>query len=237
MSPLLRVSWQLLKLLSLIAIGKVLVGVLVNYRDYLPPNFEADFLLGRESYFWAGYHWAFYLHIFAGPVTLVLGTLLVSDRFRRRWPRWHRRLGRVQGLCVLLLVAPSGLGMAWHAASGPAAGIGFALLALATGITVALGWRAAVLRRIDVHRQWMWRCYLLLCSTVILRLNGGLGAILNINDEWFYAQTAWTSWLVPLAAYELIRLSRKHTKPSLQPAWRDDALFKNRQTFLPPLSR
>jgi hypothetical protein len=201
--------WRALQALSIVLIGKVLVAVVINYRNYLPPNFEADFLLGRASYFWAGYHWAVYVHILAGPVTLVLGTVLVSDPFRQRFPRWHRRLGRIQGLCVLALVAPSGFAMAYRAASGPGAGLGFALLSLATAGTVALGWRAAVQRRFEVHRQWMWRCYLLLCSTVILRLIGGLGVILGINAEWFYAQTAWTSWLVPLAAYEAVRWTQR----------------------------
>jgi hypothetical protein len=39
-------------------------------------------------------------------------------------------------------------------------------------------------------------------------VNGGLGALLEINAEWFYAQTAWTSWLVPLAIYEAMRLTK-----------------------------
>lgn len=212
--PIMRITdllspLRIARLLVVLLIGKMLVSVLLNYRDYLPPNFDADFLLGRESYFWDGYHGAFYLHIFAGPCSLLLGTLLMSGSFRRRFPRWHRRLGRVQGLCVLLLVAPSGLAMAWWAASGPIAGLGFAALAIATAATVSLGWRAAVQRRFQLHEQWMTRCYLLLCSTVVVRVNGGAGAFFGIDDEWFYAQTAWTSWLVPWAIYEAVRLARR----------------------------
>jgi hypothetical protein len=79
---------------------------------------------------------------------------------------------------------------------------------------MALGWRAARQRRFDDHRIWMWRNYLMLCSTVILRVNGGIGALLGINGEWFYAQSAWTSWMVPLAIFEFIRLAgRKHHRP------------------------
>jgi hypothetical protein len=204
----------LLNLLICLLIGKMLVSIGLSYPDYLPPNFDANFLLGRDGYFWSGYHWAFYLHIFAGPCSLLLGTLLISDRFRRRFPQWHRRLGRIQAVCVLLFVAPSGLWMAAYAASGPIAGAGFALLAMATGSSVALGWRAAVLRRFETHRP---RCYLLLCSTVIVRVNGGIGDFLGINAEWFYMQTAWTSWLVPLAVFEMVQWSkRKARHPQLQ---------------------
>ena len=105
---------------------------------------------------------------------------------------------------MLLVVAPSGLWMAWYAAMGPVAGVGFALLAIATGLSVALGWRAAVMRRFDVHRRWMLRCFVLLCSAVVIRVNGGIGLVAGIEAEWFYVQTAWTSWLVPLLVWELV---------------------------------
>ena len=105
---------------------------------------------------------------------------------------------------MLLVVAPSGLWMAWYAAMGPVAGVGFALLAIATGLSVALGWRAAVMRRFDVHRRWMLRSFVLLCSAVVIRVNGGIGLVAGIEAEWFYVQTAWTSWLVPLLVWELV---------------------------------
>ncbi len=60
--------------------------------------------------------------------------------------------------------------MAWYASTGTVAGIGFALLAGLTGTCVALGWREAVQRRVQVHRRRMWRCFLLLCSAVVIRL-------------------------------------------------------------------
>ncbi|MDX1968246.1 MAG: DUF2306 domain-containing protein [Planctomycetaceae bacterium] len=202
---------RVLTFTACVLMGKVLVEILLNYRHYWPPNFDADFLLGRERYFWNGYHWAFYAHIAIGPCALIQGTLLVSTQFRRRFPRSHRALGRIQAVSVLLILVPSGLWMAWYAASGAAAGVGFAFLALATGMSTALGWRAAVRRRFDIHRRWMWRCHLLLCSTIILRLTAGLGTLLGLNAEWFDVQTAWTSWLVPLLLFEGLEWTRRRT--------------------------
>lgn len=213
-SPLIS---QILKLLVCLLIGRVLVSTLANYVDYLPPNFDADFLLNRGGYFWGGYHWAFYPHILIGPCTLILGTLLISERFRRRFPRWHRRLGRIQGLCVLMVIAPTGFWMARYAANGPVAGLGFGMLAGASAGTMVLGWRAAVRREFKIHREWMWRCYLLLCSTVIVRVNGGVGATFGITDDWFYAQSAWTSWIVPLLAYEAIRFAGRSHRGAVLP--------------------
>jgi hypothetical protein len=112
--------------LTVLLILKVTVAVLWGYRAYFPPDFQSDFLRGRESYFFGSYRTAFHLHLASGPLSLVLGMLLISQRFRAKFPEWHRSLGRVQGLNVLLLVAPSGLWMAWYASTGPVAGAGFA---------------------------------------------------------------------------------------------------------------
>ena len=195
-----------LKVAAALLIVKVTLSVVLGYRDYLPPNFDADFLLGRETYFWGPYAWAFYTHLVAGPLSLVLGTVLISDWFRRAWPRWHRRLGRVQVACVLLLVAPSGLWMAWYAMTGAIAGAGLGTLAIATAFCTFVGWRSAVARRFEEHRHWMWRMYLLLCSAVVIRIIGGLATVLQLDALWIYPLSAWASWLVPLAIFECWRL-------------------------------
>lgn len=194
-----------LKLLTVLLICKVTASVVLGYRDYFPPNFESDFLLGRKSYFWGAYGWAFYTHLASGPTSLLLGTLQVSDRFRQRVPLWHRRLGRMQIACVLLLVTPSGLWMAWYAATGAIAGAGLGALAIATCTCVALGWRAAVARRFSDHRRWMWRTYILLCSAVVIRMIGGLATVTHFHALWLYPLSTWASWLVPLLIFEASR--------------------------------
>ena len=182
---------------------KVTLSIVLEYRDYFPPNFRADFLLGRESYFFGAYRWAFYAHIAAGPVALLAGLALVSERFRQRWPAVHRSLGKLQIALVTLVVAPSGAWMAWYAQSGGVAGLGFFLLAVATAGCAVMGWRAALGRRFEEHRRWMWRCFLLLCSAVAVRLVGGLATVMGVDADWVYPLTAWASWLGPLAAYEI----------------------------------
>lgn len=193
-------------LLTVVVILKVTMSVLWGYRDYFPPNFESDFLWGRELYFFDGYQTAFYAHIASGPVSLLLGLLLISRQFRLRFPAWHRSLGRLQGVNVLLVVSPSGLWMAWYASTGPVAGIGFAVLAVLTAICVLFGWRSAVKRRFAEHRLWMSRCFLLLCSAVVIRVLGGLGTVLGVEAPWFNPAASWVSWLVPLVLFELNRL-------------------------------
>jgi hypothetical protein len=200
---------RILKVLLCLLVCKVVAGVVLSYRDYAPPNFESEFLQGRSQYFSGSYAWAFYAHVTSGPSSLVLGMILVSERFRRRFTKWHRYLGRIQVGCVLLFVAPSGLWMARFADSGAVAGCGFAALAVATGFCAALGWRSAVRRQFDAHRLWMWRCFLLLCSAVVLRLMGGLTRITGTEATWSYPLAAWISWLLPLLAFEVIRYAER----------------------------
>src|SRR5262249_13552071 len=155
--------------------------VVSGYRDYFPPNFGSDFLRGREDHFFGAYQWAFYTHILAGPASLILGLTLFAERSQARFPSWHRYLGRLQVACVLLLVTPSGLWMAYYAAAGPMAAIGLAALAVATAVCASLGACLAVAGRFVEHRRWMWRCYLLLCSAVVLRLIGGLATVAGVS--------------------------------------------------------
>ena len=146
-----------------------------------------------------------------GPVSLILGLVLIVERSRARFPTWHRYLGRIQVACVLLLVTPSGLWMARYAAAGPIAGLGLATLAIATAVCVALGARAAMTRRFSDHRRWMWRCYLLLCSAVVLRLMGGLAIVTGVTAWWVDPLANWMCWLVPLAAFELREWAQRKT--------------------------
>ena len=44
---------RLLAFLAALLILKVTLSVIVGYRNYLPPNFRSDFLIGREAYFFA----------------------------------------------------------------------------------------------------------------------------------------------------------------------------------------
>ncbi len=206
-----KLQRQVVKLLACAVILKVTASVVLAYQAYMPPDFESGFLQGREAYFWGGYQWAFYLHIASGPCTLIFGIVLMSERFRQRFSSWHRILGRIQVASVLLLVSPSGIWMAVYSQTGIVAGLGFALLGVATGLCAWLGWMSAVNRRFTEHRCWMSRCYLLLCSAVVLRLVGGAFTVAEVEGEWTYPFAAWASWLVPLAVFEILRVKNKST--------------------------
>jgi hypothetical protein len=205
---------KIVALAAALLVLKVTLSVMLGYRNYFPPNFNSEFLHGRESYFYDSYRWAFYAHLVSGPLSLVLGLILLSESVRQRFPKWHRTLGKVQIAIVLCLLTPSGLWMARDAQAGTIAAVGFSMLALLTGMCVWFGWRCAVRKRFAEHRRWMLRTFVLLCSAVVIRLVGGLATVMSFGPRWFDPLNAWGSWLVPLAILELSQQAFKRTWPS-----------------------
>jgi len=205
----------LLGIVTGVLILKVTANIISNYANYYPPNFHTGFLQGRERDFQGAYPVAFYAHIVSGPISLALGLILVSKRARAWSPRWHRILGWISAACVLFLVTPSGLWMARYAASGPIASVALATLSVATATCVAMGVYFGIKRRFAAHRRWMWRCYILLCSSVVLRLMGGLATVFGVTSPWYDPLATWLCWLVPLAGFE--RLERMNFRKRRRP--------------------
>ena len=210
-------SRRILGILAGFLILKVTSSVVSNYHDYFPPNFASDFLRGRERHFLGAYRWAFYTHIMSGPVSLILGLILIGERSRSRFPKWHRYLGRVQVACVLLLVTPSGLWMAYYAAAGPhrgdrvgGTGDGYRDLRLARR---KVGGNATVCgpSSLDVA----------MLSLVMLgrraQVDGRTGDGQGVAAPWVDSLATWMSWLVPLAAFEL--RERTGRKPGSRRDW------------------
>ena len=199
MHALHRLMW----VTAVILYAKVLVGVLAEYRWYLPPDFDASaYLSGRKSIFHGSYRIAFYAHIFSGPIAVLLAAFLMASGGRLALRRWHQRAGRVLAVCVLGLVVPSGWVMARKAYAGPIAAYGFTSLTLATAVSLMLSVHYARVRALAAHRLWATRCFLLLSSPLLLRVFSGAAIVTGLESEWSYRFNAWFSWLIPLAIYQ-----------------------------------
>jgi hypothetical protein len=75
---------------------------------------------------------------------------------------------------------------------------------MATASCAIIGVVYARRRRFDLHRRWMLRCYVLICSAVALRLISGTAGLVGVpSPEGAYTIAAWSSWLLPLAACEI----------------------------------
>ena len=209
-----RILTTVLRWLAVVLILRVLATILANYPDYFPPKFDSLFLQGREATFAGAYRSAFYVHIFSGPVVLFNGLILLNETVRRRHGGLHRFLGRLQVVVLLLFVLPSSVVMSRHTFGGWPAGLSFLLLSVAAAGCAIVGVVYARYRRFDRHRHWMLRCYVLICSAVVLRLiSGAVGLVGVQSPEGAYIVAAWSSWLFPLMTFERLEHFPSRRRP------------------------
>ena len=190
---------------------KILVSILIEYRNYFPANFESNFLAGRRGFFSGSYRVAFYAHIVSGPIALLISAFLMFSGKQKSLCHWHRRLGKTLAILVLLVMLPGGCVMATKALTGPIAGVAFFALTFTTAQCVIIASWHASQERFAVHQVWATRSFILLCSPLLLRLITGATIVLDIESEWAYRFAAWGSWMIPLAVFEIRRLLRHRT--------------------------
>lgn len=162
--------------------------------------------MGRQDHFHDWYRAAFYLHITTGPPTIILAFALVLTGKSLRYAKAHRWMGRSLAMLVVLAVAPSGLVMSTQSLSGLWAGVGFATLSVLTSASAIAAGYFAYRRKFLRHQRWAMRCFLCLCSPLVLRLMVGVTIVTGTESAQTYQAFAWVSWLGPLLAYEIYRL-------------------------------
>lgn len=155
--------------------------------------------------------WDVPLHFFGAGLALLLAPLQIAAAIRRRLPALHRTAGWLY-VAAILVGGGSGFSLAFHAQGGAASGVGFALLALLWIAVTMRGVLFAVSGDIARHRRWMYRSVALTFAAVTLRLMLATGpGLLGLPFLPVYITAAWASWLVNLAACELLlRRSAPH---------------------------
>lgn len=186
-------------------------------------------------YAWPGQPWApplpnlksqrelLVLHAVGGGLALMLGPWQFSTRLRQRRPRLHRALGWAYA-ASLLLGGLTALPLATQSDGGPIAQAGFALLGLLWLVTTSIALVHIRARRVDLHRRWMLRSFVLTAGGITLRLQIVAGNVLGVPIEAYYTALAWTSWLPQALLLEwwLRRRPAPRREPS-QP-WADTQL-------------
>jgi hypothetical protein len=152
--------------------------------------------------------WLLWFHIAFGAVTLLTGPFLLWDNFRARYLQWHRRFGlayvvavAVSGLCAVALSATTA-----YAVNRPYA---FSLHVWVSVWLFSTGFAFVAIkqRRLQLHKEWMVRSYLVtfafVLSASLLKLPAvrRLGPFEEISPSLF-----WLAWAVPLFLYD-VRLS------------------------------
>jgi uncharacterized membrane protein len=144
------------------------------------------------------------IHTTFGPIALVLGIVNLLPAMRRR--RWalHRLLGRIYMISGLTLGLAGGY-LAFFAAGGTFARLGFLTLAAGTVLTIAFGYKSIRRRNIAEHREWMLRSYAFIFGAVMLRIWLPL-LIIAHGGEFMpaYRIVAWVAWVPNIILVEWI---------------------------------
>jgi uncharacterized membrane protein len=140
------------------------------------------------------------MHILGGAVALVTGPFQLWSGLRRRVLKVHRALGKLYLAGVLVGSA----GAFYMASVSPIPTFGVALTALGIVwlIVSSMAFIAIRNRRIEVHKEWMIRSYVVTYAFVTFRVVDESGVLAGLGLERL-ATTAWVSWSIPLLLTEV----------------------------------
>lgn len=184
------------------ALLAVLVG-LYAAGALLVPALRTPFV--RELY--AASPGAMPLHLAGGLVAIVLGAFQVNARLRRRFLPWHRILGRVYVIAVVVGGLAGGV-LALRAFGGLASNFGFGMLAACWVGATLNAWRHVRNGDVQSHRAWMLRSYALTLAAVTLRVYLPLSQVAGFAFEDAYPAIAWLCWVPNLLVVEWFLLPR-----------------------------
>lgn len=146
--------------------------------------------------------WAFYQHIIFGGLSLLSGWSQFLKGLRNRYLSWHRRLGKIY-LIAVLLSGSAGLYLAFFASTGFIAGLGFGCLAVFWLGTSFIAYRSILKGKVSVHGDWMLRSFALAFAAVTLRLWMPLFTVaFSIPFQHAYRIIAWLCWVPNLMVAE-----------------------------------
>lgn len=172
---------------------------------------DVDFLLTKQHVIHLDYYrTAFYVHIFSSIFVLLSGAFLFSKQVLQSWPKLHRWSGRVYVVLLLLVSAPSGFIMAFHANGGWAAQASFFVLTPLWWWFTWKGFDMARRRQFSAHSDWMVRSYALTLSAVSLRIYQMLlGNFTELDPVTQYVLVSWTAWIGNLVVAEWLIVRRQ----------------------------
>ncbi len=164
--------------------------------------FVVERLPERFASLWLG---SLRVHVAAAVVSLPL-CLGLMTRWLQRRPAWHRKVGRVAAVLVVVALVPSGVVLAFHAKGGAIVTAGFFLSAAIVGASMVRGVLAARRRDVASHQRAMRHVVGQMSVAVTSRaLLLGLDAA-GIDPDLAYVVALWGPVLAAIAVVEMVSL-------------------------------
>jgi hypothetical protein len=203
----LQIRWNKANTITLIlflTLGFLTVLMAMISAEYLPFRTDVGFLILKEEYLpikpWLI---AFFIHVYTSLWVLLAGFTQFSRSFLKKWPVWHRRLGYLYVVNILLVTGPASLLMGFYANGGWGSRLGFVLLALLWLYFTGMALVKAKQKNFTAHRHYMMRSYALTLSALSLRAwKWGIGLVVEMPPMDRYRLIAWLGWTLNLAVAE-----------------------------------
>ena len=164
----------------------------------------------------------FAVHVLLAAVITCAGLLQLVPAIRSRLPTLHRVNGRVF-LILAYIMAMGGLWMTWLRPTylSVMSGVAVSLNGLLILLCASIAWRLAVKRRIDAHRHWAMRTFMVVNGVWFLRVglmgwvlitHGGAGLTRDMSGP-VDLTLAFGSYLIPLVVLELYLRAQRSPSP------------------------
>ncbi len=167
---------------------------------------------------------AYASHALAAGVVALGGILQLIPWIREHAPRFHRWNGRLFVLTVVTL-SLSGFYLVWVRGTSPSIteGLSTSLNGVFILTFAAFALRNAIARKIDAHRRWAMRLYLVSNAQWFLRIgffayftiSAAAGLEANFSDPFFSFWT-WGCYLAPLAVLQVYFLAQDRAGPLIR---------------------
>jgi len=140
------------------------------------------------------YMTTFYIHITFGGIALLVGWVQFIKKFRDKFRKAHRIIGKIYVLSVLIS-APVGFYIGFFASGGIVTQVGFTFGAFIWFVVTYIAYKAIRKGNVAKHREYMIYSYVGSFAAVMLRFI--LYPLINITGDFAFAYSisVWASWL------------------------------------------
>lgn len=150
--------------------------------------------------------WPLIGHISGGLIALTIGPFQFWSGFRNRYRKIHRVMGLTYITAILIgtissvnLALTTGVAVHWTWA------LSLIALAFAWISTTGLAFRFILLGRIQMHKEWMVRSYVVTFAFVLFRWLNSTPVFVEMGNFIERGPTMiWVSWVIPLFITEII---------------------------------
>ena len=158
------------------------------------------------DYYWPN-KWWLTGHLLSGIIAILIGPFQFIPKFRNSYLKTHRTLGKIY---IITIITGSLCAFYMSFAVSPQVNIAWSIslffLAFPWLISVLMAYRMIRLKRVQQHREWMIRSYVITFAFVLFRMIDETSLMRSLMEtfEERGPTVIWLSWAVPLFITEVI---------------------------------